>query len=146
MEIEYNNLYTHFILITKNRIPLISEDHRVRIEKVITGVVNNNASKLYSVYANPEHAHFLVSRSPKICEETLITRIADSSQKFINENKLCRGIFAWQDSASAFSVSKSDVNKVCKYIMNQPEHHKKVSFKDEYDSFIKFYQKTLSWE
>lgn len=134
------------VMITKNRVPLIREEHRSRIEKFITGVVKNNASKLYSIYANPEHVHILISRSPKLSEETLITRIADSTQKFINENKLCIGKFEWQDSASAFSVSKSDVDKVCKYILNQSEHHKKVSFQDEYDNLIKFYQKTLKWE
>ena len=51
MKIEYHNLYTHFILITKDRIPLITEKNRERIEKYITGVVNNNNSKLYSIYA-----------------------------------------------------------------------------------------------
>ena len=146
MKIEYNNLYTHFIPITQNRYPFIIEKERIRIEKYITGIINNNASKLYAIYANPEHVHFLVSRTPKISEETLLTRVADSSNKFINENKLCNRIFSWQDSASAFSVSKSDVDKVCKYILNQPEHHKKTSFQKEYDDFIKFYQKTLKWE
>ncbi len=146
MKIEYNNLYTHFILVTKNRYPYIQEIHRVRIEKYVTGIVNNSNSKLYSIYANPEHVHFLVSRSPKISEEAFITRVVDSTKNFINENKLCQGIFSWQESASAFSVSKSDVDKVCKYILNQPLHHKKISFQQEYDDFIRFYQKTLKWE
>ncbi|HTE28742.1 MAG TPA: hypothetical protein VK666_00100, partial [Chryseolinea sp.] len=72
--------------------------------------------------------------------------IADGSEKFINENKLCKGHFAWQQSASAFSVSKSDVKRLCGYIENQPQHHKKVSFKDEYNSLIKFYHKGLRTE
>ena len=143
MKIEYNNLYTHFIFTTLHRLPVIKEKHRERIEKYITGIVNNNHSRLYAVYANPEHVHLLVSRSPKLSEETLANIIAESSQQFINQNKLCDGQFVWQESASAFSVSKSDVDKVCKYIFNQPEHHKKVSFKEEYEDFIKFYQKTL---
>ena len=143
MKIEYNNLYTHFILTTLLRLPLIAEKHRVRIEKYITGIVNHNDSRLYAIYANPEHVHFLVSRSPKISEESLASIVTESSQRFINQNKLCEIEFAWQDSASAFSVSKSDVDSVCKYILNQPEHHRKVSFSDEYEKFIKFYQKTL---
>jgi len=65
-----------------------------------------------------------------------------SSNKFINDNKLIKE-FKWQESASAFSVSKSHVDKVCKYILNQPEHHRKISFQEEVDEFIKFYQKTL---
>ena len=143
MKIEYNNLYTHFIFVTSNRLPIIKEEHRERIEKYITGIVNNNDSKLYAIFANPEHTHILLSRSPKISEETLATIIADSSARFINENKLCVGQFVWQDSTAAFSVSKSDIDRVCKYILNQPEHHRKVSFAEEFDSFIKFYQKTL---
>lgn len=143
MKIEYNNLYTHFILTTLHRVPLISEKYRERIEKYITGIVSNNDSHLYSIYANPEHAHFLVSRSPKLSEELLLSIIAKSSQNFINQNKLCSSHFAWQDSAAAFSVSKADVDKVCKYILNQPEHHRNMTFQEEYDEFIKFYQKTL---
>lgn len=80
MKVEYFNLYTHFIFTTLNRFPLIEEKNRVRIEKYITGVVNNNDSKLYSIYANPEQVHILISRSPKISEELLATIIADSSE------------------------------------------------------------------
>ena len=145
MKIEYHNLYTHFILVTQNRTPSISEKSRERIEKYITGIINNNHSKLYSIYANPEHVHFLVSRSPKISEEVLVTIVADSSSRFINDNKLCAGVFAWQESASAFSVSKKEVDKICKYILNQPEHHKKVSFTEEYEGFLNHYQETLKW-
>ena len=146
MKIEYHNLYTHFILITQNRLPLIQEVNRQRIEKYITGIVNNNQSKMYSIYANPDHVHFLVSRSPKISEEAFATIIAESSMNFIQTNRLYTGQFQWQQSASAFSVSKTDVDRVCKYILNQPEHHKKVTFADEYETFMKHYQRTLKWE
>lgn len=102
MKIEYHNLYTHFILITQDRTPSIPQKNRERIEKYITGVINNNLSRLYSIYANPEQ---VVSRSPRLSEEVLATIVADSSSKFINTNKLSVGTFAWQESASAFSVS-----------------------------------------
>ena len=143
MKIEYKNLYIHFIFSTYERQKLISEKNRDRIEKYITGIVNNNSCKLYAIYVNPEHMHFLVSRSPEISEEQLATLVADSSERFINENKLCKGKFSWQRSASAYSVSKSDIDKVCKYILNQDEHHKKLTFAEEYEQFIKHYQETL---
>ena len=66
MKIKYNNLYTHFVFTTINRLPLILDQHRVRIEKYITGIVNNNGCKLYSIYANPEHVHFLVKRNNEV--------------------------------------------------------------------------------
>jgi putative transposase len=146
MKIEYNNLYTHFVFTTFHRQAVIPGKNRVRIKKYITGIVNNNSSKLYAIYANPEHVHFLVSRSPGISDEKLATIIADSSKKFINEHKLVNGKFEWQQTASAFSVSKSDVDKICKYILTQPKHHKKENFEEEYQAFIKHYQSTIKGE
>ncbi len=143
MKIKYNNLYNHFIFVTQNRAQIIPEAKRERIEKYITGIVKNHDSKLYAIHANPEHVHMLLSRSPRLSEETIATIIADSTERFINENKLTKVRFAWQDSAAAFSVSKSGVDRVCKYIFNQAEHHQKVSFAEEYEKFIKHYEKTL---
>ena len=143
MKIDYNNLYTHFVLTVFERQRNIPEKNRVRIEKYITGIVNRNKSKLYAIFANPEHVHLLISRSSEISEEELATIIADSSESFINENHLSTVTFRWQQSASAFSVSKSHVDKVCKYILNQPEHHKKYSYADEYEKFLKFYEETI---
>jgi REP element-mobilizing transposase RayT len=143
MKIEYYNLFTHFIFTTLHRLPIIPENNRIRIEKYITGIVNNNDSKLYAIYANSEHIHLLVSRSPKLSDEELATIVAESSERFINDYKLCEVWFEWQDTASAFSVSKSDVDRICKYILNQPEHHKKITFTEEYESFMKAYLKPL---
>lgn len=143
MEVEYNNLYTHFVFTTYKRQRVIQEKNRERIEKYITGIVNNNSSKLYAIYANPEHMHILVSRAPNLSEQRLADIIAVSSEKFINENKLTSSSFSWQNSASAFSVSKSDVDKICKYIYAQPKHHNRTTFAEEYDKFIKHYQGTL---
>jgi REP element-mobilizing transposase RayT len=52
MKIEYNNLYTHFVFTTLNRMPVILEKNRQRIEKYITGIVKNNDCYLYAIYAN----------------------------------------------------------------------------------------------
>lgn len=123
MKVEYNNLYTHFIFTTFLREALILNNNRERIEKYITGIVNNNGCQLYAIYANPEHVHFLVSRSPDMDEKRLAGIVANSS---------------------AFSVSKKEVDHVCKYILNQPEHHKRQTYMDEYDTYIKFYQKTIN--
>jgi REP element-mobilizing transposase RayT len=143
MEVLYNNLYTHFVFTTKDRMLTIDECHRARIEKYITGVINNHDCKMYSIYANPKHVHFLVSRAPTMSEKALADLVANASEIFINNNNLCKSKFYWQTSCSTFSVSKKDIDKVCKYIQNQPIHHKKQTFTEEYDRFMKFYQQTL---
>jgi putative transposase len=143
MKIEYNNLYTHFIFTTLHRLPLITEQNRERIEKYITGLVNHRSCQMYAIYANPEHVHFLISRSPGINEEWIATQIEEISSKFIYENQLCIGRFEWQNTCAAFSISKGDIDRTCKYILNQKEHHQKKTFADEYEQFIRFYQHTL---
>ena len=133
MKIEYNNLYTHFVFSTFGRQLLIPETSRDRIEKYITGIITHNSSELYAIYANPDHVHILISRSPALSEQQIATIVVDSSERFINENKLASGRFAWQKTASAFSISKADVDKVCRYILNQPNRYKKVTFTEEYE-------------
>jgi REP element-mobilizing transposase RayT len=143
MTVDYNNLYVHYVLNTSGKAKMIEEKHRNRIEKYITGIINYNKSKLYAIFANAEHLHILISKSPQISEESLVTIIADSSAEFINKNNLCRGVFSWQQSCGAFSVSKGHVKRVCNYILNQAEHHKKNTFEEEYAAFIRFYEETI---
>ena len=73
MKVEYNNFYTHFVFTTQNRMPVILEQYKQRIEKYITGIVNNNRCQLYAIYANPEHLHLLVSRAPNLDEESIFS-------------------------------------------------------------------------
>jgi len=106
MKIEYNNLYTHFIFTTLHRLPLILEENRQRIEKYITGVVNHHDCKMYAIYANPEHVHFIVSRAPHMDEEHLADLVAIASSHFINENKLCIGNFGYRIPVQHFLFQK----------------------------------------
>jgi putative transposase len=81
----------------------------------------------------------LISRSPAIFDEYIATVIANSSARFIKENKLCQGEFVWQQSVSAFSVSKKDIDHNCQYILNQDEHHRVKTFEEEYNEFLHEY-------
>jgi len=143
MEVQFNHLFTHFVFTTKGRMPYISEVHRERIEKYITGIVNKRKCKTYAIYANPEHIHLLVSRDPAMSEKELADIIAEASEKFINYNNLTNDKFLWQHSCSAFSISKKHVDSVCKYIYNQPEHHKTQTAEEEYNEFLNFYQEKI---
>jgi REP element-mobilizing transposase RayT len=78
MKVEYRNLFTHFIFTTLHRLPLILEENRQRIEKYMTGNINHQECKLYAIYANPEHVHFLVSRAPDMDEERLAESVANA--------------------------------------------------------------------
>jgi REP element-mobilizing transposase RayT len=143
MEVAYNNLYTHFIFTTEDRQPIISAKNRVRIEKYINGIITQHECKMYAIYANPEHVHILVSCSPSVSEQQLAKWIRDGTESFINSNNLCYGRFRWQTTGAAFSVSPKEVDKVCQYIRNQSEYHKKQSFAKEFDKLLEHYLKKL---
>lgn len=63
--------------------------------------------------------------------------IKANSSKWINQNKWFKGIFKWQEGFGVFSYSRSQVDSVAKYILNQAEHHKKSTFKEEYMDLLK---------
>lgn len=81
----------------------------------------------------------MIGLRPSQSISDLMKDVKQSSSKWINENKLVKGHFEWQEGYGAFLHSKSQINKVIDYIDNQESHHKKLTFKEEYlDFLIKF--------
>jgi putative transposase len=94
-------------------------------------------------YINPEHMHTLIDLPTNKCIEEVVQLFKGSSSHWINEQKLLRGRFAWGRGYGAFSVSHSDVDRVAAYIAGQQEHHRKKSFSEEFELFVKKYG--LEW-
>jgi len=94
-------------------------------------------------YFNTDHTHALVDLPTNRTIEQVIHLLKGSSSHWINQNRLVKGRFAWGRGYGAFSVSHSDVDRVCKYIANQEKHHRKRTFEDEYQLFVKRYG--LKW-
>jgi REP element-mobilizing transposase RayT len=94
-------------------------------------------------YVNPEHVHTLIDLPTNRSIEDVVKLFKGSSSHWINENRLLRGIFAWGRGYGAFSVSHSDVDRVATYIANQEKHHRKQSFRAEFELFVQKYG--LEW-
>lgn len=145
----YSQIYIQIVFAVKFRERLIAEDKRTELEKFITGIVKNRNQKLLAIFINPDHAHLLIGLNNldmKISD--LVRDIKAGSSKFVNDNRWFRDDFAWQEGYGAFSYSKSQIDRVAKYILNQPNHHKRVSFREEYlkilnDLEINFEEKYL---
>ncbi len=95
---------------------------------------------MLSIFAMPDHTHLLVGLKPSIAISDLVRDVKAGSSQFINEKKWVNGKFHWQEGFGAFSYSRSQIDKVIKYILNQEEHHKKVTFKEEYIDFLKKFE------
>ncbi len=94
-------------------------------------------------YFNSDHAHALIDLPTNLTIEEAVHLLKGSSSHWINQNKLVRGRFAWGRGYGAFSVSSSDVSRVSHYIANQEEHHRKRTFEEEYQLFVRRYG--LEW-
>ena len=132
----YTQLYVQFVFTVQGRENLINEKFRDELEKVMCGIVSNHHSKTYAIYCNSDHTHIFVGMHPAISVSKMIEQIKSGSSNWLNSKKYIKGKFCWQDGYGAFTYSKSHIDKVVKYILNQPEHHKKKSFREEYLSFL----------
>ena len=88
----------------------------------------------------PDHIHILYGANPDDKISDLVGCIKRESSTFINENKLLRGKFYWQDGYGAFSYSKSGLNNIYNYIANQESHHKQRTFREEYIGLLQKYE------
>lgn len=136
----FTQMYVQIVFAVKGRQHLISESHREELEKYICGIINNNKSKPIAIYCNPDHTHILIGMNPAVSLSDLVRDIKANSSRWINQKRWITGQFRWQEGYGAFSYSKSHLDKVIDYILKQPEHHVKRSFKEEYLELLRAYE------
>ena len=132
----YYQCYVHLVFAVKHRDCMIRETHREKTQKYICGIVNQNKCKVICIYCNPDHTHMLIGYRPSISISDLMRDVKSVSSKFINEQKMMRCHFNWQDGYGAFTCSHSQITSVSDYIRQQPVHHKKRTFREEYLLFL----------
>jgi putative transposase len=128
----YSNILTHVIYSTKNRRPFIDAALEARLFPYLGGIVRELGGKLYVINGVGDHVHLLAELPPTIAVAEAIGKIKGSSTYWIHQSFPEQSGFAWQRGYAAFSVSKSKVAAVARYIERQKEHHKKQSFQDEF--------------
>ncbi len=128
----YSQIYIQIVFAVKGRSNLINKDHREELHKYMSGVVRNRDQKMLAVFCMPDHTHMLIGMKPSISVSDLVRDVKASSSGFINDQKWVVGKFNWQGGFGAFSYSRSQIDRVIKYILNQEEHHRKKTFKEEY--------------
>ncbi len=132
----FSQIYIQVVFAVNGRNSFIHSSWEEELYKYITGIVQNKEQKMLAINGMPDHIHFLIGMKPSCCLSDLVREIKKSSNEFIKENKLCKFKFNWQEGYGAFSYSHSGLNNVIAYIMNQKEHHKKKTFKEEYIDFL----------
>ena len=126
------HLVYHIVFSTKRRAPLIEADWQPRLHEYLGGIVKGLQGTPISIGGMPDHVHMLVRLRPSRAVSDIVRDIKANSSGWARDKRQAAGRFQWQRGYGAFSVSESVVPEVRRYIENQQEHHRKMSFHDEF--------------
>lgn len=133
----FSQLYIQVVFAVRGRECLLHKSWRHEVFKYISGIITAKNHKAIIVNGVGDHVHVFVGMKPNMSVSDLVRDIKNNSSKFINEKKWLRGKFSWQEGFSAFTYTQEHVERVYHYILNQEEHHRKVTFREEYMSLLK---------
>ena len=147
----FTSLTYHLIFSTKGRIACISPDLKPDLSAYLGGIIRELGGKALIVNGMEDHVHLLTQLSPISSISDVMRLLKTNSSKWVHEEKrIPHAQFGWQTGYGAFSVSKSKIDSVHKYIADQEPHHKKVSFQEEFLSFLEHhgiaYDERYIWE
>ncbi|MCB9312924.1 MAG: IS200/IS605 family transposase [Lewinellaceae bacterium] len=132
--------YLHVTFSTKHRLPLIRPSIESELHAYLGGILGHLECKPITIGGTEDHVHILFLLSQKIALMKVLEEIKNHSSKWIKTKGPEFRQFYWQRGYGAFSVKSQDVETVRQYIANQHDHHRHISFQDEYRRFLQEYQ------
>ncbi len=132
--------YIHIVFSTKNHKPMITPFYEEELHSYIGGVCKNLDCQPIKIGGYNDHVHILCMLSKKIALMKLIEEVKSHSSKWMKTKEESLKNFYWQDGYGTFSVNPSEVDTVVAYITNQHNHHRTLSFKEEYRAFLDKYK------
>lgn len=136
----YSQIYIQVVFAVKGRENLIGKDWKDELHKYMAGIIKAKGQKSIIINGMPNHIHAFIGLKPSMAISDLVRDIKNNSSNFINERKFVKGKFSWQEGFGAFSYSQSHIENVYNYILNQEEHHRKKTFREEYLEILKNFQ------
>ena len=136
----YTQIHLQIVFAVRFRAALINKTWKDELYKYMTGIVQMQKHKMIIINGVEDHVHMLIGFKPHQSLSDLVQDVKGSSSKWINDRKLTKNKFNWQQGFGAFSYSMDALPNVINYTLNQEEHHKKTIFKDEYKKYLKEYE------
>jgi putative transposase len=133
----FTSCLMHCVFATKERRPLIKPDLQRRLWPYLGGIARENKMKALVVGGVEDHVHVLLSIPSTLSVAKAIQLLKGNSSKWIHDTFPEHRGFGWQEGYGAFSIGVSGVEDTTKYIQNQEAHHRKMTFKEEVEVFLK---------
>lgn len=133
----YRQILYHLTFHTKNSEKVLKNSENDELFKYIWGILKNKRCKLYRINGVEDHIHIVCDLHPSVALANLIKDIKVSTSGWIKNRNLYPRFSYWAESYGAFTLSIKEKEAVIQYVINQQEHHKKVSFRDEYIQLLR---------
>ncbi|HEX5111987.1 MAG TPA: IS200/IS605 family transposase [Saprospiraceae bacterium] len=133
----YTQLHVHFVFGVKYRRALIHKSWKDELYKYMGGIIQNQGHKILLINGVEDHVHLLAGLRPVQSISDLMEKVKGDSSAWINTRQFLPVHFNWQGGYGAFALSKTHIDRVYKYILNQEEHHRKRTFREEYIDLLK---------
>ena len=133
----FTNLLFHVIFSAKDRCAALDHQIRPRLFPYMGGIVREAGGIPLAVNGVSDHVHLLLALPATLAVADAMRVLKTNSSRWVHEQWPDRRSFAWQAGYGAFSVSRSNVEEVERYIANQEEHHRRITFQDEYLAFLR---------
>lgn len=143
MSHSYNCCLVHVVFSTAERRPLIKDEFRTRLHAYMGGIARENGIVAITIGGVADHVHLLLSLPRTISIAKAVQLIKAGSSKWVNENFPRLGRFSWQEGFGSFSIGISQQERTIAYIQNQEQHHKRISFEDEFKKFLEMHGLSL---
>ena len=134
-----SSILIHLIFSTKNREPFISPEIETELYPYMASIFKAMKSPALIINGSSDHVHMLFSLSRVITIADLVEEVKTASSKWIKTKGRQFTNFHWQNGYGAFSIGQSQVPDVKRYIARQKEHHRRITFQDEYRKFLRRY-------
>ena len=133
----YTQILFQLVFSTKNHENTLIAASRERLYKYISGIIQNKNCHLYQLGGIVNHIHIITHIHPSFGPAVIVKDIKLATSEYIKHERLFPNFSGWQNGYGAFTYQINAKDSLIEYVINQAEHHRKISFKDEYKLLLK---------
>lgn len=134
-----SRVLVHLTFSTKHREPVMAPNIRPRLHAYLAGVLDNLGSPSLQVGGAADHVHALFGLHRTASQAEVVEQVKTASSRWMKSDGGVSA-FAWQSGYGAFSIGQSQADAVIRYIQHQEEHHRKVTFQEEFRRLLARYK------
>lgn len=132
----YTQIFYHIVFSTKNRVPVIAKERRADLFHYIWGVNKSLKCHLYRLGGVEDHIHIFTAIHPKVAAADYIEKVKSGATNWVRREQVFADWPGWQDGYGAFTTSVDEKEPLIEYINGQEEHHRTVSFIEEFKALL----------